>query len=70
MNKDIDNLINKLSTDITNSLKTNLSVYVEKNEKNNDLLQHLKVVLFKLPEYIELQNKYNTLFVLKNGNIL
>ena len=80
MNKDFDNLIIKLSTDITNSLKTNLSIYVENNEKNNDLLQHLKVLLFKLPEYIELQNKYSNLLeqynelqdkfqVLTNANI-
>jgi hypothetical protein len=61
MNRDFDNLILKLSTDITNSLKTNLSVYVEKNEKNSDLLQNFKMLLFKLPEYCDLQNKYNNL---------
>jgi len=61
MNKDFDTLISKLSRDITNSLKTNLSIYVEKNEKANELLQQLKVLLFKLPEYVELQTKYNQL---------
>jgi hypothetical protein len=61
MTSEFDNLINKLSSDITKSLKTNLSSYVEKKEKNNDLLQDLKMLLFKLPEYIELQNNYNIL---------
>ena len=61
MSKDFDILISKLSTDITNSLKTNLSIYVEKNEQSNVLLQQLKLLLFKLPEYVELQANYNKL---------
>ena len=65
MNKDFDNLIVKLSTDITNSLKTNLSVYVEKNEKNNDLLQNFKMLLFKLPELYDENEDY----ILNNKHI-
>jgi len=61
MNSEFDSLINKLSTDITNSLKSNLSIYVKKNEQSNELLQQLKLLLFKLPEYVELQTNYNQL---------
>ena len=58
MDSDLVQLINKLSSDLTNSLKTNLTIFVEKNKTNNELLQNLKVLLFKLPEYVELNSKY------------
>ena len=61
MDSDLANLINKLSYDLTNSLRTNLTVFVEKNKTNNELLQNLKTLLFKLPEYVELNTKYNAL---------
>jgi len=58
MDSDLVELINKLSSDLTNSLKVNLTVFVEKNKTNNELLQNLKLFLFKLPEYVELNNNY------------
>jgi hypothetical protein len=61
MDSDLVQLINKLSSDLTNSLRTNLTIFVEKNKANNELLQNLKIVLFKLPEYVELNTKYNKL---------
>ena len=61
MDSDLVQLINKLSSDLTNSLKTNLTIFVEKNKTNNELLQNLKVLLFKLPEYVELNSKYTKL---------
>lgn len=61
MDSDLTQLINKLSSDLTNSLKVNLTIFVEKNKTNNELLQNLKYLLFKLPEYIELNAKYNKL---------
>ena len=61
MDSDLVQLINKLSSDLTNSLRTNLTIFVEKNKANNELLQNLKIVLFKMPEYVELNSKYNKL---------
>ena len=61
MNDDFDTLINKLSSDIAKSLKTNLSIYVAKNEQNNEVVQQLRQLLFKLPEYKDLEDKYNKL---------
>jgi hypothetical protein len=61
MDSDLIELINKLSSDLTNSLRTNLTIFVEKNKTNNELLQNLKILLFKLPEYVELNTKYNKL---------
>ena len=58
MDSDLTQLINKLSSDLTNSLKVNLTIFVEKNRTNNELLQNLKYLLFKLPEYIELNTNY------------
>ena len=34
MDSDLVQLINKLSSDLTNSLKTNLTIFVEKNKVN------------------------------------
>ena len=61
MNDDFDSLINKLSSDIAKSLKTNLSIYVAKSEQNNEVVQQLRQLLFKLPEYKDLEDKYNKL---------
>ena len=58
MDSDLVQLINKLSADLTNSLTTNLTIFVEKHKANNELLQNLKFLLFKLPEYVELNAKY------------
>ena len=68
MDSEVVTLINKLSLDFTNSLKSNLTIFVEKNRENNEIVSNLKALLFKLPEYIELNEKYNIL--LKNHNEL
>ena len=62
MNSDLNELINKLSNDFTKSLKTNLTVFVEKNATDNEFINNLKALLFKLPEYINLDKKYEKLF--------
>jgi hypothetical protein len=61
MDSDLTVLINKLSQDITQSLRSNFTVFIEKNKANNELLNTLKTLLVKLPEHIELNEKYNKL---------
>jgi len=61
MDSDLTQLINKLSLDITQSLRSNFTVFIEKNKANNELLNTLKALLVKLPEHIELNEKYNKL---------
>ena len=61
MDSDLTLLINKLSQDITQSLRTNFSVFIEKNKANNELINTLKALLVRLPEHIELNEKYNKL---------
>ena len=61
MDSDLTLLINKLSQDITQSLRSNFSVFIEKNKANNELLSTLKTLLVRLPEHIELNEKYNKL---------
>jgi hypothetical protein len=58
MDSDLTLLINKLSQDITQSLRSNFTVFIEKNKANNELLNTLKTLLVKLPEHIELYEKY------------
>ena len=61
MDSDLTLLINKLSQDITQSLRSNFTVFIEKNKANNELLNTLKALLMKLPEHSELNEKYNKL---------
>jgi predicted nuclease with TOPRIM domain len=62
MDSDLTLLINKLSQDITQSLRSNFTVFIEKNKANNELLNTLKTFLVKLPEHIELNDKYIELY--------
>ena len=61
MDSDITTLINKLAQDLTVSLRSNFTIFIEKNKVNNELLASLKSLLIKLPEFIELNEKYNAL---------
>ncbi len=61
MDSDITTLINKLAQDLTVSLRSNFTIFIEKNKVNNELLTNLKTLLIKLPEFIELNEKYNAL---------
>ena len=61
MDSDLTLLINKLSQDITHSLRSNFTIFIEKNKANNELINSLKTLLVKLPEHIELNEKYNKL---------
>lgn len=61
MDSDLTLLINKLSQDITQSLRTNFSVFIEKNKANNEVINTLKALLVRLPEHIDLNKKYNKL---------
>ena len=59
MDSDLTLLINKLSQDITQSLRSNFTVFIEKNKLNNELMNNLKMLLMKFPEFVELNEKYN-----------
>ena len=58
MDSDLTVLINKLSQDITHSLRSNFTVFIEKNKAHNQLIASLKSLLVDLPEYVELNEKY------------
>ena len=61
MDSDLTLLINKLSQDITQSLRSNFTVFIEKNKLNNELMNNLKMLLMKFPEFVELNVNYNKL---------
>ena len=59
--QDIEQIINIINKDINQSINKNLITYFKKVDYNISLLTAIKSVLFKLPEYIELQKNYNEL---------
>jgi len=59
----IDNILNSISTDISNSIKNNLSKVINSIEHSNKILDLLNNLLIELPEYRKLRLDYYGLLI-------
>jgi len=66
MDQALTTLINSLSSDVTNSLRSNFNIFIESNRLNNKIIHDVKDMLMKLPEYAELNAKYAELIAKHN----
>ena len=51
MQSEFNKIKKVIATDLNNSIDKNLNVYLDKVTQNDTLLNDLKKILFKLPEY-------------------
>ena len=68
MNQQIDQLIKEPVNDFCNKLKLSLSSYINTINEKDDIIDGLKEVLFKLPEYKELKQKVSQYEIQNNTN--
>ena len=60
-NPEFEKLLVTITCDINKTLKTNLGSYFKTIDNNKNIINILKSLLFNMPEYIELKNKYELL---------
>ena len=65
MNKtnNIEKVFTKITSNITNSLNDNLGVIKNYLNNHNDKIELLNSILLSMPEYKELNKKYNGLII-------